>query len=304
MNKHSMRAMALPVALTGAMVFVAGCSNANDDEGSAQTTGAAVDQRLQEAVNRAGISGGPTAAEGVLSAPLRLADNREAGTVYFWPNQRASGSTVLVDLALPEGVGDRRAWHGIHVHANNDPANGEGCVADAGQPTNTHFVSADGHLAEQGTEHGAHTGDLAPVLTRGDGTASLVFNSDALTATELAGKTVILHAKPDNLGNVPTGTDPNQYRPNGPEATDLTNRTGNAGDRVACGVIAAGTGAGTATVAVTETVTTPAPAPGGAAGDGATGGSAGNTATVTVTPTATASGSAGATSSATASATR
>ena len=53
----------------------------------------------------------------------------------------------------------------------------------------------------------------------------------------IRGKAVILHAKADNFGNVPTGTAANQYTPNGPEATDLTARTGNASDRVACGLV-------------------------------------------------------------------
>jgi Cu/Zn superoxide dismutase len=52
---------------------------------------------------------------------------------------------------------------------------------------------------------------------------------------------VILHAGPDNFGNIPVGTAPNQYTPNSTDpvtgATVLTANTGNAGNRIACGVI-------------------------------------------------------------------
>ena len=39
-------------------------------------------------------------------------------------------------------------FHGFHIHANNDPANGQGCVADPAAAKSTWFVSADGHLSE------------------------------------------------------------------------------------------------------------------------------------------------------------
>jgi Cu-Zn family superoxide dismutase len=54
---------------------------------------------------------------------------------------------------------------------------------------------------------------------------------------DLAGRVVIVHAGPDNFGNIPVGTDPNQYTPNSQSAIDRTAATGNAGDRIACGVI-------------------------------------------------------------------
>ena len=54
---------------------------------------------------------------------------------------------------------------------------------------------------------------------------------------ELPGKAVILHAGADNFGNVPVGTGPDQYTANSAAATTKTGNTGNAGDRIACGVI-------------------------------------------------------------------
>ena len=125
----------------------------------------------------------------------------------------------------------------FHVHANNDPANGVGCVADRSALSSTWFVSADGHLSASGQGHGSHNGDLPSPLVLRDGTARISFTTDRIDPAALRGTAVILHAKPDNFGNVPVGTEPNQYQPNSSAAPDLTARTGNASDRVACGLV-------------------------------------------------------------------
>ena len=70
-----------------------------------------------------------------------------------------------------------------------------------------------------------------------DGTARLSFATDRIEPALLRGRAVILHDQADNFGNIPVGTAANQYQPNSAAATDLTARTGNAGDRVACGLV-------------------------------------------------------------------
>jgi len=70
-----------------------------------------------------------------------------------------------------------------------------------------------------------------------DGTARISFTTDRIDPAALRGTAVILHAKPDNFGNIPVGGEPNQYQPNSSAAPDLTARTGNASDRVACGLV-------------------------------------------------------------------
>ena len=72
-----------------------------------------------------------------------------------------------------------------------------------------------------------------------DGTARLSFTTDRIEPSMLRGRAVILHADPDNFGNVPVGPGPAQYTP-GAEALAATQGTGNAGARIACGVIVAG----------------------------------------------------------------
>ena len=132
------------------------------------------------------------------------------------------------------------SFHGIHVHANDDPANGEGCKADAAMAPPTWFTAVDGHLKQGTATHTDHTGDFPSVLVNKDGTASLRFTTDRFTPAQVVGKAVVLHANADNFGNVPTGSLPDQYRANAEAATTKTTGTGNAGDRMACGLVTPG----------------------------------------------------------------
>ncbi|MGE5764721.1 MAG: superoxide dismutase family protein, partial [Mycobacterium leprae] len=170
----------------------------------------------------------------VASAPLRLANGSQVGTVTFFDVANGQGVTVRARVELPTSAGARNAFHGLHIHAK---ANGSGCVADPAKPATTWFVSADGHLAEKGQAHGMHDGDFPSLLVRGDGRAYGRFATDRLRARDLVGRAVVLHALPDNFGHVPVGGKDTDYRPNSRAATDMTAKTGNAGNRIACGVI-------------------------------------------------------------------
>lgn len=169
------------------------------------------------------------------SATLRLADGQRVGRVIFYGDPWTV-TRVVVTLRMPRSS-PMAGFHGVHVHANNDRENGSGCVADPARPASTWFASADGHLAEPDTTHGAHAGDLPPLLVTEEGYAYSSSITDRLEVEDLAGRAVVLHAGADNLGNIPTGGAPTQYTPNSEQATALTARTGNAGDRTACGVI-------------------------------------------------------------------
>jgi superoxide dismutase, Cu-Zn family len=174
------------------------------------------------------------AATGVASAALRDASGNFVGRVVF-----TSGNTstlIAVTARLPAGAGVD-GIHGFHVHANDNPANGDGCIADPAQPATTHFVSADGHYNPGGGTHGDHAGDMPALFFTQTGNAAMSFFHDRFDSQAIRGRAVILHQAPDNYGNVPVGAAANQYTPNGPEATALTQATGNAGARIACGVI-------------------------------------------------------------------
>jgi Cu-Zn family superoxide dismutase len=171
-------------------------------------------------------------------AQLALADGTRIGSVRFWDDQRAGATVVQVRLAVPPGATTSGAFHGFHVHANDDPANGSGCIADPNQAPSTWFVSVDGHLKHDPAEkHGGHAGDLPTLYLDAGGHAEASFTVDRITPRELRGRAVILHAGADNFGNVPVGTAPDQYSANSDAAMTKTANTGNAGDRIACGVV-------------------------------------------------------------------
>ena len=140
---------------------------------------------------------------------------------------------VTVTVAFP---GIRAGFHGFHIHANDNPANGDGCIADPAQPANTHFVSADGHFNPTGQTHGNHGGDTPGVNVLSDGSALLSYTHE-LTLDAITGRALILHEGMDNFGNIPLGTAANQYTANSQDAITATQNTGNAGNRIACGVI-------------------------------------------------------------------
>lgn len=174
-----------------------------------------------------------TAHDAEFQAKLRDPRGRVVGTVTFTTTRYAT----QVDARLrPNRYVTTNQFHGFHIHANNNPANGEGCVADRRQPSSTWFVSADGHLSADLQKHGDHQGDLPSPLVLADGTARLSFTTDRIEPGVLRGRAVVLHADPDNFGNVPTGDGATDYQGSA-AAIDLTDRTGNAGDRVACGVV-------------------------------------------------------------------
>ena len=132
------------------------------------------------------------------------------------------------------GTGLSTGIHAFHVHANNDPSNGDGCIA----PT---FASADGHFNPAGVSHPNHAGDM-PVVFFSQGQATFPgsptfgfadFITSNFTPDQVKGKAIILHALADNCANIPTRYETGGVA--GPDATTLN--TGDAGGRLACGVI-------------------------------------------------------------------
>jgi superoxide dismutase, Cu-Zn family len=172
-------------------------------------------------------------------ANLRGPDRAFVGTVKF-TNSREYVNQTSVELRLdraPTAETALNQFHGFHVHANNDPVNGDGCIADPTSAPSSWFTSADGHWTKDPAVHSQHSGDMPSVLINADGTATLKFTTGRMDMDGLVNRAVVVHAAPDNFGNVPVGSAPNQYIANSPAALDLTQRTGNASDRIACGVV-------------------------------------------------------------------
>ena len=169
------------------------------------------------------------------TAAVRDAAGTRLGNVTF--TSRRGLTEVRIQLTLDVSKVAADAHHGIHIHANGDPANGVGCVADSAKEAATWFVSADGHWKADGQDHSGHIGDLGSVYVTSDGRVDARFLTSRVDRSALVGKAVVVHAGPDNFGNVPVGTAVNQYTANGTDATTLTKNTGNAGARIGCGVI-------------------------------------------------------------------
>ena len=129
-------------------------------------------------------------------------------------------------------------FHGLHIHSVGK------CEANSVAPTGGapgDFNSAGGHFQVAGHSGHPASGDLSSLQVREDGSALLVTTTDAFTAQDLTGgaKTaIIIHEKADNFANIP----PERYQQvNGnPPPDETTLNTGDAGKRVACGVISAG----------------------------------------------------------------
>jgi Cu-Zn family superoxide dismutase len=125
--------------------------------------------------------------------------------------------------------GQAPGFHGFHVHAVGQ------CVAP--------FTSAGGHFNPAGAGHGDHAGDLPSLLVNEDGRGVLSFATDRFALGDLNdadGSAVIVHAGRDNYANIPTRYHSHTYDVFGPDQDTLA--TGDAGGRVACGVIEASEG--------------------------------------------------------------
>jgi Cu-Zn family superoxide dismutase len=105
--------------------------------------------------------------------------------------------------------------HGLHIHEAGDCSSGDG-------------MSAKGHFNPHGKPHGnpasaeRHAGDLPSLKANKAGRANVQVDVDGITVTpgpaSIIGRGLIVHADPDDYKTQPTG---------------------NAGARIACGVIQA-----------------------------------------------------------------
>lgn len=129
-------------------------------------------------------------------------------------------------------------FHGMHIHSVGK-CEPHSVAPNGGAPGD--FLSAGGHYQASGHTGDPESGDLTSLQVRNDGAALLVTTTDAFTKEDLlsGNKTsIIIHAGPDNFSNIP----PERYtQVNGkPGPDETTKTTGDAGKRVACGVIGAG----------------------------------------------------------------
>lgn len=134
------------------------------------------------------------------------AENSEIhGTVKFY--QATSGVLIVADiLGLPASSEVCKSHvFAFHIHGGSD------CSGNEEDP----FANAGSHYNQNGCLHPYHAGDMPPLFGAG-GRAFLAFLTDRLTVNEVVGKTVIIHDGLDDFSTQPSG---------------------NAGNKIACGVI-------------------------------------------------------------------
>lgn len=167
--------------------------------------------RTREAADVPAVAGEPAAASTARSGEANLASASRSlvsGKVMLMPMADGVHLTGTVGGLTPN------AQHGIHVHEKGD------CSAvDAS--------SAGGHFNPSGSPHGRagqaphHAGDMDNLVADADGVTRVDVAARGVTlgggaANDIAGRAVVVHAMADDYQSQPAG---------------------NAGARVACGVI-------------------------------------------------------------------
>ncbi|KAK6636799.1 hypothetical protein RUM43_010462 [Polyplax serrata] len=141
-----------------------------------------------------------------------LTGEKVKGVIHFSQN----GPNEPVQIS-GEVNGLTEGKHGFHVHEFGDNTNG--------------CTSAGAHYNPFNKEHGGpdaavrHVGDLGNIEANSSGAASVKISDKMMSLTgpySIIGRTLVVHADPDDLGN---------------GGHELSKTTGNAGARVACGVI-------------------------------------------------------------------
>jgi len=134
-----------------------------------------------------------------------------------------TGETTLEDFAgglvirakFTELPSQSRGGHGFHIHSNGD-LRGEGCLGAC-----SHYEKGPkrNHGGAPGFAGERHTGDLGNISRVGH---TYSYKLAGVTVSDLLGRTLIVHADPDDLGK-------------GGEVDSLT--TGHSGKRIACSLI-------------------------------------------------------------------
>jgi len=127
------------------------------------------------------------------------------------------GDTVIITGKI-EGLGEN-SQHGFHIHEFGDVSNG--CTS-AGAHFNPHKKQ---HAGPDDADRDRHVGDLGNVQTDANGVATVNIKDKVISLHgehSILGRCLVVHEKPDDLGR---GGD------------DESKKTGNAGKRLACGIV-------------------------------------------------------------------
>lgn len=173
---------------------------------------AALGRKLIWIASLAALASSAGATDSGAEARIHDRSGNPVGKLTISQHENGSVAVQVRVHDLPAG------FHGFHVHAVGE------CTAP--------FTSAGGHFDKDSHSHGSHSGDLPVLQVNADGMGKASVHTDRFSVADLFdsdGSAIIIHANPDNYANIPT-----RYAA-APDATTLS--TGDAGDRIACGVI-------------------------------------------------------------------
>lgn len=146
------------------------------------------------------------------SATMMNAEGNEAGTVTFAETPSGVLHIIVEMTGMPPGA------HGFHIHETGE-CDPEGGFESAGG----HYVGDDDNAHGIMNPEGPHAGDLPNVHVGQDGVLKIEYFTDELSISgddsplmDEDGSAVVVHGSPDDYESQPSGE---------------------AGDRIACGVI-------------------------------------------------------------------
>lgn len=125
-----------------------------------------------------------------------------SGCIRFYQQK---GCVLIVAEILGLPWENETGFFGFHIHQ------GESCSGTDFSETGSHYNPVD-------QVHPKHAGDLPPLMCC-RGNAYLAVKTDRFTVHDIIGKTVVIHSDPDDFHTQPAG---------------------NAGRKIACGVICKG----------------------------------------------------------------
>ena len=115
------------------------------------------------------------------------------GNVYFYATPL--GVIVSAEIfGLPDGCEGGSCVFGFHIH------DGQRCLPTESDP----FGQVGSHYSKEELRHPYHTGDLPPLFSN-DGYAWLATLTNRFKIEDVFGRTVVIHAHPDDFTTQPAG---------------------------------------------------------------------------------------------------
>ena len=118
------------------------------------------------------------------------------GMVFFYETE--DGILIEADvkgLPMPNRISCNQPIFGFHIHT------GGVCKGTRQEP----FKDVLGHFNPNDCPHPYHAGDLPPLFANKEGMAMMSVMDDRFTMHEIIGKTMIIHAGPDDFHTQPSG---------------------------------------------------------------------------------------------------